>query len=171
MGYLSGKSVYLCGPISADSKDGVIWRDEISPRLSDLGILIKDPCKKKGVLGEIGDDKAKFKELIKQRNWLELKKAFYPVMKSDLRMVDLSDFLIMEYIPKVATWGSPHEVVIARNIQHKPVLVHCAEENLDDFNPWVLGLIKSQWLFTSWDDMIEYLKVIDSGKLDSSHWT
>ncbi len=171
MGYLNKKSCYLIGPIAQDAKDGILWRDEITPGLNEFGVFVRDPCKKTGVLGEVGDDKYKFRQMIKERKFMECKKAFYPVMKADLRMVDLSDFCIMEYLPKVATVGSIQELITARKEQKKPVLVHCAEKDLDDFNPWILALIKDNWLFTEWKDMFTYLKQIDTGNIDSSHWT
>jgi hypothetical protein len=59
---------------------------------------------------------------------------------------------------------------MATHIEHKPCLLHCAEKDLDDFNPWMLVFLKPQYIFTDWDKMIDYLKIIDSGKLDTSHW-
>jgi hypothetical protein len=62
-----------------------------------------------------------------------------------------------------------HEVIVAIG-QKKPVLVKCDESLIDDFNPWLLTLIKPQWLFTSWEAMWKYLKQIDNGNIDSSWW-
>jgi hypothetical protein len=69
----------------------------------------------------------------------------------------------------VPTIGSMHEVVTAIN-QKTPVLVKCDEELLEHFNPWLLTLIKPQWLFTSWDEMWTYLDKIHTGELDTSWW-
>lgn len=170
MNYLKNKSCYLCGPISLDENDGVLWRDKITPKLEEMGVIVRDPCKKTEH-GEIGSDKAYFSSLIKERKFKQVKEEFYRVAKSDLRMVDLSDFLIVEYVPSIPTVGTWHEIVVATHIQHKPVLVHCSEENLDKLNPWLLTLIKDFWLFTSWEQMLDYLSIINSGKIDSSHWT
>lgn len=50
------------------------------------------------------------------------------------------------------------------------VLIICPENTIENINPWLLTLIKSQWLFTSFDDMFKYLDKIDVGEIDSSHW-
>jgi nucleoside 2-deoxyribosyltransferase len=171
MGYLKNKVVYLCGPITNVSDDGTTWRNYLTPILeTKFGIIVDDPCKKTidGV-GEIGADKLYFKKLIKERQFERVKKEFYKIIRKDLKSVDKSDFLIFYHEPKIATVGTYHEVVNAVNSK-KPVLLMCEEQNLDNLNPWLLTLIKSQWLFTNWDDMLLYLEQIDNERLDTSHW-
>jgi hypothetical protein len=169
MGYLKNKSVYLAGPITNVSDDGVSWRNKITPVLeSKYSIIVDDPCKKTLLgIGEIGADKKYFKDLIKNKEFDKVKKEFYKIIRKDLKSVDKADFLILYHDPAVPTIGTIHELVNAINMK-KPVLVIC--EDIDNLNPWILTLIKSQWLFTNWNDMIIYLDKIDSGDLDTSHW-
>lgn len=172
MNYLNGKRVYLAGAISMDSTDGVSWREEITGRLTDFGIIVDDPCKTviSNGKGEVGADKAYFRQLIKERKFEQLKKEFYPVVRKDLRSVDLANFLIVGHDPEIPTVGTIHEIVIATHIEKKPVLLFCPEEKLDKLNPWMLTFLKKQWIFTNWNDMFNYLKEIDKGNLDTSHW-
>ena len=58
MGYLNGKSVYLAGPIHDVKDDGKTWREMMTPRLREFGILVDDPTHKSIFgIGEVGDDK------------------------------------------------------------------------------------------------------------------
>lgn len=63
---------------------------------------------------------------------------FYETMHIDLRMVDISDFVIAYCPTNIYSVGTPHEIITARN-QHKPVLfvstpvVFPALENLKNF--------------------------------------
>jgi hypothetical protein len=169
--YLSGKNVYLCGSIHDCENAGMDWRDKITPVLKDkFNLIVSDPCKKtiNGV-GEVGDDKKLLKQLIKDKKFLEVKKIFFPIMKSDLRCVDLAHFIICNYRPKLKHVGTIHELVMA-NIEKKPILLYYPEEEIDDFNPWIVGLIKEHNFFTNWNDMINYLVEVDKGNFDSSFW-
>ncbi len=167
--YLKGKNVYLSGPIHGVADDGKGWREMVSPILSaDYGLNVVDPCKK-SIAGEIGEDKKRFKNLIKEKNFKELKNEFYKIVRADLKMTDQSDFLIVYYSPSVHMFGTIHEMVVASN-QKKPILVKYDKEQLDNINPWIFCLIKDNWAFDSWNDMFSYLNKINSGELDSSHW-
>lgn len=171
MGYLNGKSVYLAGPIHDVADDGKSWRAMMSPRLKEFGISIEDPTHKSiHGIGEVGDDKALFKQLAKERKFDELKDKFWPVVRKDLRMIDKVDFMIAVYSPKVRMLGTIHELVIAQN-QRKPILLYCEESELDDLNPWILTFAKKGCFFTSWDKLIDHLKEVDKGNFDYNYWT
>lgn len=172
MNYLKGKKVYLAGHIHACSNDGITWREELTPKLvNNFGISVSDPCKMTiNGFGEVKEDKKYMSSLLKEGKFREAKDKFWPIVRKDLRAVDQSDFLIVAYDPLIPTVGTWHEIVSA-NFQKKPVLMWYDKEKIENFNPWALVLIKEQWLFTEWDDIIDYLKVIDSGKIDSSYWT
>lgn len=169
--YLKGKNCYLCGPITAVADDGVGWRNSITSSLLSFGLVVEDPTKKtvNGV-GEIKDDKNYFKQLAKEKKVEQLKKEFWPIVRKDLRCVDKSDFLIFGYDPDVPMLGTIHELVIAHQ-QRKPILMFCAPDKLERLNPWVLTFIKTNCLFTSWEDMMTYLKKVDNHEFDSSYWT
>ena len=175
MDHLTNKTTYLIGAIhtTKENDNGVQWREDITPILENkYKVVVLNPCKMSlNGFGEINTDKdvKYFKELIKQRKYAQVKEEFYWIIKKDLRCVDKSDFVIFNYNPTLPTMGSVHEVVNSIN-QKKPVLIKCDEEIMDHFNPWLLTLIKPQWLFTSWDDMWVYLDKINNGNLDSSWW-
>lgn len=172
MNYLKGKNTYLAGPLQQLADEVAIkWRNEITPILENkYGVIVQDPCKKNSNgLGELGDDKEYFKKLIKEKQYDRVKNEFYKIIRYDLKCVDRSDFIIVYHDPKIATVGTTHEIINCIN-KKAPALIVCDERNIENINPWLLTLIKSQWLFTSFDDMFKYLDKIHSGDLDSSHW-
>lgn len=171
MGYLSGKSVYLAGPIHDVKDDGKGWRDTMTPRLKELGLNIDDPTHKSIYgIGEVADDKVLFKQLAKDRDFDKLREKFWPVVRKDLRMVDKADFLIAVYSPNVKMLGTIQELTVAQT-QRKPILIYCAEEEAGDINPWILTFVKKGCFFTNWDELIEYLKIVDSGVFNHDYWT
>lgn len=170
--YLTGKDVYLAGPMFACKDDGVGWRDLITPRLiNDYGLHVEDPTKKTADgLGEVGDDKALFKKLIAKKQFKIVREKFWPIVRKDLRCVDKADFLILLYDPNVHMFGTIHEWVAAHS-QKKPILMKYNEEHLDTFNVWATTLVKPEWMFTEWDDMFDYLDLVRDGFIDRKYWT
>lgn len=170
MGYLKDKTTYLAGNIHITTNNdyGVGWRDIITVKLENIfGVKIINPCK--DGKGDTKQDQIYFRQLIRERKFAELKDQFYRVIRKDLRSVDKADFLVFYHNPTLPTIGTIHEVINAAN-QKKPVLIVTDEEHIDNLNPWLLTIIKPQWLFTSWDEMIAYLQKIDNNELDTSWW-
>lgn len=169
--YLKGKTVYLAGSIHHNDEDsGVGWRESITPKLEKYGLNVIDPCKQtmNGV-GEIGQDKELLKQLIKEKNFKKVKEIFFPILKKDLRCVDVSHFIIVNYRPVIRHIGTIHELVLA-NIEKKPVLLYYPPEEISDFNPWIACLIKERHIFDNWDIMLEYISEVDKGNFDTSLW-
>lgn len=170
-GYLSGKSAYLCGPIKSVLDHGTGWRDYITPVLQTrYDISVSDPCKitTHGV-GEVGSDKEYFKSLIRDKKFNQLKDEFYKIVRKDLKCVDRADILIIYHDPNIPTVGTIHELVVASE-QKKPILLKYDSAHLENINPWIFTFIKSNWIFDTWEGMIDYLDNIHKGHLDSSHW-
>ena len=173
MGYLKKKRVYLTGSIS-DAKDaGIGWRKIITPRLKQFGLIVDDPTKKTASnnRGEVGKDKEYFAKLIKQRKFEKVKDAFWPIVRQDLRSVDLADFIIWHWNPEERLLGTIHELVIGHAIEKKPVLLHVDDHLVEKINPWGLVFVKKGCLFTDWSKMYKYLEDINKGKFNTSYWT
>jgi hypothetical protein len=168
--YLKNKTTYLCGNINVTETNdyGTTWRDNVTPELETrFGIKVINPCK--DGFGDASNDLEMFKQWIRDRDFVRVKQEFYRVIRKDLRAVDKADFLIFYHVPRLPTVGSIHEVINAV-AQKKPVLIVVKEDEMDQLNPWLLTLIKPQWLFNSWNEMYVYLDKIDNGDIDTSHW-
>ncbi|HUV84933.1 MAG TPA: nucleoside 2-deoxyribosyltransferase [Methanosarcinales archaeon] len=172
MNYLKGKSVYLAGPISDVSDDGVGWREMITPRMAKFGLHVEDPTKKTiNGIGEVKDDKDYFRKLAMEHKFDELKEAFWPIVRKDLRCVDKADFIIAVYDPHAKMCGTIDELRIAKS-QKKPILMYCNPDKIDkSFNPWILTFPKKGNFYTSWDAILAKLDEVDTGIFDYDHWT
>jgi hypothetical protein len=172
MNYLKDKAVYLCGGMSAYKDSGMGWRDEVKPILTNrFGIHVYDPTHKEVVgAAEIGESKEKFRKLILEEKWVELKEAFDLVVRWDLRAVDKADFLIVDYDPTIHTVGTIHELVLASS-QKKPILVKYQKAHLSKVNPWMSILIRPEHFFSEWDDLFAYLQQVDEGHVNSDYWS
>ncbi len=135
---LRGTTCYLSGPMDfvVDRKQEALigWRARLTDALESWGVRVFDPWFKPMVrnLGRYGiEDETSNEE---RKDWIfdegsrgaavrsRLSGSFWPVMHIDLRMVDLSDFVIACCPTNLYSVGTPHEIVLARQ-QRKPVLL------------------------------------------------
>jgi len=136
-GFLENTRVYLSGPMDfvasrADEKK-FGWRVRVGDFLRSFGAVVFDPWNKPKVRGlhEYGKEDVATTEL--REKWTfeataegtqaraECAHTFWETMHIDLRMVDISDFVIAYCPTNIYSVGTPHEIVTARQ-QHKPVL-------------------------------------------------
>lgn len=135
--HLKGARVYLSGPMdfvasrAAEKKYG--WRTRVSQFLMSYGVTVFDPWNKPQIRGlhEYGREDVKSIEVrdkwtfdpgrkgIRSRG--ECAASFWETMHIDLRMVDISDFVIAYCPTNIYSVGTVHEIVMARQ-QRKPVL-------------------------------------------------
>ena len=136
-GYLNGARVYLSGPMDfvasreEEKKNG--WRVRVKQFLQSYGAIVFDPWEKPKVRGlhEYGKEDVVSINVREKWTFEESRKGaeirsdcaqnFYETMHIDLRMVDISDFVIAYCPTNIYSVGTPHEIITARN-QHKPVL-------------------------------------------------
>jgi len=135
--FLKNSRVYLSGPMDfvasreEEKKNG--WRVRVKQFLQSYGAMVFDPWEKPKVRGlhEYGKEdvvsiKAREKWTFEEDNEgakirTECAQNFYETMHIDLRMVDISDFVIAYCPTNIYSVGTPHEIITARQ-QHKPVL-------------------------------------------------
>lgn len=136
-GYLSGARVYLSGPMDfvasrkEEKKNG--WRVRVKQFLQSYGAIVFDPWEKPNVRGLHEYGKEDVVSIKTREKWTfeetregakiraECAQNFYETMHIDLRMVDISDFIIAYCPTNIYSVGTPHEIITARN-QQKPVL-------------------------------------------------
>jgi hypothetical protein len=78
----------------------------------------------------------------------------------DLRTVDLSSFLVVNYDTNIFTCGT-HEEIFNANRQTKPVLL-VFKNGKRKAPSWLYGRFPSEHFFDGWDELREYLNEIDS---------
>lgn len=169
-GILTGSSSYLIGGIER-AKDCFSWRNEVTKRLNLYGINVFDPNKDHFI--NLPTESEGDRELLKierdRGNYDFVHKYLAKVIQRDLRMVDLSTFVIAHIDPDIPTWGSTHEIVLAVQ-QRKPVLIHTQDKK--KFPLWLFGLLKHELIFENWGDLMEYVRKIhfEEIEVNSKYW-
>ena len=153
---LKGQRVYLAGAMDRVPDRGSSWREKITPFLEELNIIVFDPLKKPGNIGLEDEETHKVKKQLKaERKYDQLAEIMKAIRSVDLRLVDISDFLIVHLDTDTHPCGTLEEIFLA-NRQKKPIIVHIEQEkhNCPD---WLFGAIPHELFFSDWDQIIEYL--------------
>jgi hypothetical protein len=132
---LSGTRCYLSGPMdfvgSRIIEKFLGWRSILSPILKALDITVLDPWNKPTVKGHknYGREGVVYSKGEYEKNFwtndetrARFETEFWETVHIDLRMVDLSDFVVTFVPTNIYSVGTVHEVVTAR-LQLKPVLM------------------------------------------------
>lgn len=173
MNRLKNSCVYLVGPMDNAGKDrGSTWRKEITPFLNNLGIGVLDPTNKQSDSGHEDkdhvDERQNIIDGIKSGHVLadSLYDKYHEIMREivavDLRMVDLSDFIIMYVNRDIFSCGTFHEMATAV-LQRKPIIV-MSEQGKVGCTPWIFGVIPHRMIFGSWEEVRNYINHIDSSE-------
>jgi hypothetical protein len=144
------------------------WRDNITPFLEEIGVVVFNPIKKPTILGQEDNETHKLKTQLKlQESYNELSSLMKTIRSVDLRLVDISDFLIVNLDLDVHPCGTYEEIFWA-NRQKKPIIIHMVQgkKNTPD---WLFGTIPHMMIFSSWDEIKSYLNSIDTAANIDSH--
>ncbi|MFA5313371.1 MAG: hypothetical protein WC375_08685, partial [Methanomassiliicoccales archaeon] len=77
----------------------------------------------------------------------------------DLRAIDLSSFLIVNYDIDIFMCGT-HEEIFTANRQNKPVLLMVGNKR-KKLPKWMFGRFPPEHMFEGWDSLLHYLHCID----------
>ena len=175
MNRLKNARCYLAGAIEKDSYGGAPWRDKVKQDLRDIGIQWLDPCEKPITVGiEDSSTGAKLKNLRYDQRGTEVREIIHAIRHVDLRMVDISDFIIVRLDPDVPTFGT-HEEVYRAIDQNKPTLI-LVEGGLDKTPLWWFDKVDLSLLFGNWTDLYAYLDLVakspvsDLSIMEASNW-
>jgi len=133
---LQGTRAYLSGPMDFVGSRLVEkyfgWRAILTPLLNALSVTVLDPWNKPRVLGH--DDDYGREGLVPSKGdyendfWSDhetrarFEQDFWETVHIDLRMTDISDFVVAFVPTNIYSVGTVHEIITARN-QWKPVLL------------------------------------------------
>lgn len=157
---LRNKRVYLAGPVDRVPDRGQQWRDNITPFLESLGLKVFDPLKKPIEIGAENEEAFTVKKYLKDsENYDALSSLMKTVRGVDLRLVDISDFVIVHMDLNVHMCGTYEELFLA-NRQKKPIIVHMTQGK-KEAPDWLFGTIPHDMIFSCWDGVKDYLLYID----------
>ena len=170
MGMLNRTRTYLIGHMQY--LEGRSWREEITPQLAALGVVVFDPYKKP-FIDDVKEDELARKHLgewMKNAEYDRVSERMKRVRNFDLRICDLSDFVIAHIVPNVASWGAAEELVTCVRAK-KPVFLSI--EGGKKMTPlWIMGMFPHKYVYDSIDDVMVMLKKIDNEEkvIDSDRW-
>lgn len=156
---LINQRVYLAGAMDRVADRGVGWRDSITPFLQNLGIVVFNPISKPTDIGLEDHDTHQIKTKLKAMSrYDELSAMMKTIRAVDLRLVDISDFLIVNLDLNVHPCGTYEEIFLA-NRSKKPIIVHM-EQGKSQTPDWLFGTIPHQMIFSTWLEVKNYLQHI-----------
>jgi nucleoside 2-deoxyribosyltransferase len=157
---LKNQRCYLAGAIDRVPDRGTQWREFITPFLESLGVEVFNPLKKPTNLGAEDESVAKYKKTLKENKQFDtLSELMRNIRSVDLRMVDVSDFLIVNLDIDTHPCGTLEEIFWA-NRQKKPILVHMVQGKTSAPD-WLFGTIPHQLIFNDWSEIMSYLTDIN----------
>jgi hypothetical protein len=163
MNRLKNQRVYLAGAMDRVLDRGVSWRKHITPFLQYLGLEVFNPVIKPSNIGLEDSQTHIIKaNLKKQHKFDELANMMKIIRAVDLRLVDISDFMIVNLDLDIHPCGTLEEIFWA-NRQKKPIIIHM-EQGKENAPDWLFGTIPHQMIFSKWDEVFEYLTHINSDR-------
>lgn len=163
MNRLKNQRVYLAGAMDRVADRGATWRDSITPFLEQLGVVVFNPISKPTDIGLEDSDSHIIKtKLKKQMRYDELSQMMKTIRAVDLRLVDRSDFLIVNLDLDVHPCGTLEELFWA-NRQKRPIIIHM-EQGKQNAPDWLFGTIPHQMIFSTWEEIKNYLLHINSSE-------
>jgi hypothetical protein len=160
MGKLYGTRCYLIGAMDRVKDGGTGWRDEITLPLVKLGIVVLNPCDKPiKIAREDVKDRLRRRRLKKQGRWSRLVGEMKTLRAVDLRMVDMSDFLICNLDTSVHMCGTYEELFWANRLK-RPVLIHCEQRKIN-VPDWLFATLPHRFFFNTWKQLLNYINKAD----------
>ncbi len=156
---LAGTRAYLAGAMDRAPDRGVGWRQFLRTELDDLQISWLDPTRKP--IDFALEDEASHRRRYKAKergDWAAIGAEMNQIRRIDLRMCDISDFVVLHIDVEVHACGSYEEAYLS-NRQKKPVLVHVSQGK-KACPDWLWGVFPAQHIFGAWDELTKYVRHI-----------
>jgi len=157
MNRLKHARCYLAGAMEKDETNGLEWRQAIQTALADLQICWLDPTHKPTDIGrETLNTKKQLFRARQAGDYDAIAKLMKVIRCVDLRMTDISDFMVVNLDPDVPTFGT-HEEIANGNRQKKPIIIHMIGGK--ERTPlWLLAMLPHQLIFSTWEEIHHYLR-------------
>jgi nucleoside 2-deoxyribosyltransferase len=170
MELLRKTKTYLAGAMQYENGRG--WRDSITPSLLSMGVTVFNPYSKPFVedSNEAEDAREKMKQQMECGDYDSVAERMKRVRSFDLRLVDLSDFIVAYVNPKIASWGTAEELVTACRQKKVTFIIIDGGKPLCPY--WILGMFPHKYIYGSVEEAVDMLEKINSGEkpIDSDRW-
>jgi hypothetical protein len=169
MGILSKTKCTVIGPMQY--ANGRPIREYLTAELGKRGITVFDHYHKPFVDSAEEDESvhANLKIWLENEEYDKIaeRKA---VRTFDLKLIDMSDFIIFMFDPAVITCGSWEEFFWANRMKKSIFFVNLAGKKKTPF--WVFWTIPHKYIYSSVEEVLQRIDDIDTGKhpLDNDRW-
>lgn len=167
MNLLKGQTCYLAGFID-DAKDdsAFAWRKDITKFLHSLNIGVYSPTDKPIINTNVIENKDFVEHIssLKRTNPVKAAEIMKEIVRQDLKMVDVSNFLIVN-IDKTCHMAGSYSELTYGVMQRKPCLIYC-KQGVEAISNWVYGLGDLQLFFDNWDKLKQYIVQVNAGLQD-----
>jgi len=150
---------------------GQEWRIYLQKELKDLEIIFLDPtCKPTHVGIEDEQTQGIMKQLREKGDYRLLRDMISPIRAYDLRMVDISDFIIVHLDRNTPTTGTWEELYLA-NREKKPIILHYTQGK-NNVPLWLFDVIPHQMMFGDWAEVCKFVRhiALDKNIDDLNRW-
>jgi hypothetical protein len=158
---LKNMRTYLIGAMDRVKDGGIGWRNNITPHLQSMNVIILDPCNKPiESAKEDTNTRSSIDHLKSTGQFDKIRSLYGHIRNADLRCVDVSDFVIAHIDISNHACGTYEEIVTA-NRQKKPVLIWCEQGKAHAPN-WLFFMLPHEVIFGSMEEVLAYLDVINT---------
>lgn len=171
MNRLAKQRVYLAGAMDRVKDRGTTWRENITPFLETMDIVVFNPLSKPSTIGAEDNNTHMLKKNLKAKeDYNGLSDIMKTIRRVDLRLVDISDFLLVNLDLDTHPCGTYEEIFLA-NRQKKPIIIHM-EQGKQNAPDWLFGTIPHNYIFSTWLEIKNYLNYINSTSTidDQNRW-
>jgi nucleoside 2-deoxyribosyltransferase len=163
---------YLAGPIDFADDLGKGFRQKIKAIAEEknLGIIFLDPTAKMDNLkADVGEEQGSINEYKKNGKWERLNNLMKAIVRSDLRCVDYSDFVIAYVDTDIHMCGSYSEIFLSLS-QKKPTYI-IVKGGRARASSWLFGVCKPEYMFDSIEELMTHLAELnDDASMLSDRW-
>jgi nucleoside 2-deoxyribosyltransferase len=155
-----------------NDRTGADWRNQVRSDLADTGIIFFSPYERPFIndIPEDDEARAELSDALSAADFSFVVHRMTQIRAHDLRLVDISDFIIARIDPKVVTYGTIEEITTAVR-EKKPVFLYVVGGKMK--TPlWLLGMFPHKYVYNSLDDLIATVRAIDQQQifLSSDRW-
>lgn len=152
--------------------EGDEWRNDVRRQLADTGIIFFSPYERP-FINDIPEDAQARDELnqgMRTEAWDFVADRMTKIRAHDLRLVDISDFIIARIDPKVVTYGTIEEITTA--VREKKPIFLCVVGGKEKTPLWLMGMFPHRYIYDDLDTVVEVVRAIDSEhiRLSSDRW-
>jgi hypothetical protein len=141
---------------------GIGWRQQIKRHMKHLDILWLDPTRKPINVGVESDASRLLRRERKMAGDYDAVTAeMKPIRCVDLRMVDISDLLVVNLDLDIHACGTYEEVSLA-NRQKKPVFIH-SEQGKGAIPDWMFAMLPHEYFHSTWPELYGHMLTVATG--------